>query len=125
VILVKDKGKRFTIAAGELLRLREQALRRQLRLFGSGQPSSTLFAVGQDRALLGHSFEGGRRVSQLDPIDLTSPVVQVSGRATGRSVAIVAGGRVVAVDPVVQGRFWALVPRAKLGGKPPAVFAIP
>jgi len=124
VILVKDKGKRFTIPAAGLLRLREQALRRQLRLFGSGGPSSSLFAVGPDRALLGHSFEGGRRVSRIDPIDLSSPVVQVSGRATGRSVAVVAGGRVVAVDPVVQGRFWALVPRAKLGAKPPLVFAL-
>ena len=99
-------------------------MRRQLRLFRSGQSSSTLVAVGPDRALLGHSFEGGRRVSRLDPIDLTSPVVQVSGRTTGRSVAIVAGGRVVAVDPVVLGRFWALVPRAKLGAKPPLVFAL-
>jgi hypothetical protein len=124
VILVKDKGQRFTIPATGLLRLREQALRRQLRLFGSGTPSSTLFAVGSDRALLGHSFEGGRHVSRLDPIDLTTPVVQVSGRASGRSVVVVAGGRVVAVDPVVQGRFWALVPRAKLGGKPPVAFAV-
>jgi hypothetical protein len=121
VILVKDKGRRFTIPAAGLLRLREQALRRQLRLFGSG---SSLFALGPDRALLGHPFEGGRRVSRLDPIDLSGPVVQVSGRASGRSVAVVAGGRVVAVDPVVQGRFWALVPPAKLGGKPPAVFAV-
>jgi hypothetical protein len=124
VILVKDKGKRFTIPAAGLLRLRELALRRQLRLFGSGAPSSTLFAVGPDRALLGHSFEGGRRVSRLDPIDLSGPVVQVSGRATGRSVAVVADGRVVAVDPVVQGRFWALVPRAKLVGKPLVVFTV-
>jgi hypothetical protein len=124
VILVKDKGKRFTIPTAGLLRLREQALRRELRLFGSGEPSSTLFAVGPDRALLGHSFEGGRRVSQLDPVDLSGPVVQLSGRATGRSVAVVAGGRVVAVDPVVQGRFWALVPRAKLVGKPLVVFTV-
>ncbi|HSS79568.1 MAG TPA: sulfatase-like hydrolase/transferase [Gaiellaceae bacterium] len=124
VILVKDKGKRFTFPAGGLLRLRGQALKRQLQLFGSGESSSSLFAVGPDRALLGHSFEGGRRVTGLDPIDLSSPVVQVSGRATGRSVAVVAGGRVVAVDPVVEGRFWALVPRAKLGAKPPLVLAL-
>jgi hypothetical protein len=30
---------------------------------------------------------------------------------------------VVAVTPIVQGRFWTLVPRAKLGGKPPAVYS--
>jgi GNAT superfamily N-acetyltransferase len=124
VILVKDKGKRFTVPAAGLLRLRRQALRRQLRLFGSGEPGSSLFAVGPDRGLLGHPFRGGRRVTDLDPIELSGPVVQVSGRATDRSVAIVAKGRVVAVDPVVQGRFWALVERAKLGGKPPAVFAV-
>jgi hypothetical protein len=122
VILVKDKGQRFTIPAAGLLRLREQALRRQLGLFGS---SSSLFAVGPDRALLGHSFEGGRPVTELDPVDLSGLLVQVSGRATGHSVAIVANSRVVAVDPVAEGRFWALVPRAALGGQPPRAFALP
>ena len=44
VILIKDKGQRFVIPAAGLEQLREQALRRQLRLFGSDEPSSTLFA---------------------------------------------------------------------------------
>jgi len=123
VILIKDKGQRFVIPAAGLEQLRKQALRRQLRLFGSDEPSSTLFALGPDRGLLGHSFEGGRRVSELDPIERSSPLVQVSGRAAGRSVVVVAKGRVVAVTPIVQGRFWTLVPGAKLGGKPPAVFS--
>jgi hypothetical protein len=124
VILVKDKGKRFVLPVAQLEALREQALSRQLVLFGSGEPSSALFAVGPDRKLLGHSFEGRRRVADLDPIDLSGPLVQVSGHASGRSVALVARGRVVAVAPIAEGRFWALVPRAKLGGKPPTVYAV-
>ena len=115
VVLIKDEGRRFTIAAAALEARREQALRRQLRLFGSGEPLSTLFAVGPDRGLLGHSFEGGRRAAEVDPVRGSGPLVQVRGRAPGaRSVAVVAGGRAVAVAPVVQGRFWALVPRASL-----------
>jgi hypothetical protein len=124
VVLVKDKGRRFVIPVAVLERLRERALRRQLRLFGSGRPSSTLFAVGPDRGLLGHSFEGQHRVTRLDPVDLSGPIVQVSGRASGRSVVVVAGGRVVAVAPIVQGRFWALVPRVQLQNKPPKVFVV-
>ncbi len=124
VILVKDKGKRFVIPGDQLEQLREQALKRQLGLFGSGEPGSTLFAVGPDRKLLGHSFEGRRRVIDLDPVDLSGPLVQVSGNAAGRSVAVVASGRVVAVAPIAKGRFWALVPRAKLGVEPPAVFVV-
>ena len=62
-------------------------------------------------------------MTDLDSIERSGPLVQVSGRATGRSVVVVAGGRVVAVTPIVQGRFWTLVPRAKLGGKPPAVYS--
>ena len=124
VILVKDQGKRFVIPVAQLDGLRDRALTRQLALFGSGEPTSTLFAVGPDRRLLGHSFEGHLRVTDLDPIDLSGPLVQLSGNATGRSVAVVANGRVVAVAPIAKGRFWALVPRAKLGGKPPAVFVV-
>ena len=115
VILIKDGGRRFTVPAAALEARREQALRRQLRLFGSGEPLSTLFAVGPDRGRLDHSFEGGRRLDEIDPVRGSGPLVQVSGRASGaRSVAVVVGGRAVAVAPVSQGRFWALVPRASL-----------
>jgi hypothetical protein len=112
VVLIKDQGKRFAIAQDRLEALREEGLRRQLALFGSGEPSSTLFGVGPDRRLLGRPFEGGRRVTDLDPIDRWGALVQVSGRVSGqaRSVVVVSKGRVVAVDPVAQGRFWALVP---------------
>ena len=121
VVLIKDHGTRFVIPQSRLETLREQALRRQVALFGSDEPVSALYAVGPDRRLLGRSFEGGRRVTDLDPIDRSGALVQVSGRATGRSVVVIAHGRVTAVDPIVQGRFWALVPQASLG----PVYAIP
>jgi hypothetical protein len=48
----------------------------------------------------------------------------VSGRASHtRSVAVVAGDRIVAVAPVVLGRFWVLVPR-KAFRQAPRVYAI-
>ena len=126
VILIKDGGRRFVVASGKLEALRQQALGRQLPLFGSRESTSAFFAVGPDRALLGHPFEGGRRVAELDPLDLSGPLVQVSGHVTGtaRSVVVVSAGRVVAVDPVADGRFWALVPRTALHGARPQVFAV-
>jgi hypothetical protein len=36
-------------------------------------------------------------------------------------VVVVARGRVTAVDPIVRGRFWALVPQGSFG----SVYAIP
>jgi hypothetical protein len=125
VVLIKDKGRRFVVPTANLERLHEQALRREVRLFGTGQPLSTVFAVGPDRKLLGHPFEGGRRVTDLDPVDRSGPVVQVSGRAQGaRSVVVVAHGRVVAVGPVAQGRFWTLVPRNSLQSANFSVYAL-
>jgi sulfatase-like protein len=125
VVLIKDKGRRYVVPAPRLQRLHEQALRREVALFGSGQALSTIFAVGPDRKLLGHSFEGGRRVTGLDPVDRSSPVVQVSGRAPGaRSVVVVARGRVVAVTPVAQGRFWTLVPRNALQNRNFRIYAL-
>jgi hypothetical protein len=124
VILTKDGGQRFTVPTAALDRLRAKALRRQLRLFGSDGPLTTLFAVGPDRGLLGHAFDGSRRVERLDPVRGSGPLVQVSGReGRARSVAVVAGGRVVAVAPVAGGRFWALVPRKALGHAP-RVYAV-
>jgi sulfatase-like protein len=118
VILIKDKGRRFTVPTAALDRLRAKALRRQLRLFGSDGPLATLFAVGPDRGLLGHPFEG-RPVDHVDSVRGNGPLVQVSGReGRASSVAVVAGGKVVAVAPVAGGRFWALVPRKALGHAP-------
>jgi len=126
VVLTKDRGRRFVVAARRLETLRERALSRQLALFGSDEPTATLFAVGPDRGLLGHSLEGGRRVPDVDPVADTEPLVQISGRISGpaRSAVVVARGRVVAVAPVADGRFWALVPHAQLGRATPRVFAV-
>jgi hypothetical protein len=123
VSVAKDHGHRLVVPAAELEARREAALRRQVALFGSDEPVSRLYAIGPNRGLLGRPFEGGRRVTDLDPIDRSGALVQVSGRATGRSVVVVANGLSVAVDPIVQGRFWALVP-----GTAPSrlvVYAIP
>ena len=108
VVLIKDAGRRFVVPANALEARRESALRRQLALFGSDEPAAALFALGPDRGLLGRPFHGGRPVTDLDAIDRSGSLVQVSGRARGRSVVVVANGRVVAVDPIVDGRFWAL-----------------
>jgi hypothetical protein len=124
VILIKDKGRRFVVSTATLEARREEALRRQLRLFGSDQPLPTLFALGPDRGLLGHSFEGRRGVDDVEPAHGNGPLVQVAGRASrARSVAVVVGGTVVAVAPVVRGHFWALVPRKALSHAT-AVYAI-
>jgi hypothetical protein len=119
VILIKDKGRRYTVPAATLEKRREAALRRQLALFGSDQPLSTLFALGPDRGLLGRSYEGRRGVDEVDPVHANGPLVQVSGRASpARSVAVVVGGRVVAVAPVAGGSFWVLVPREAFSHTP-------
>src|SRR3954451_447043 len=87
VVLIKDHGKRFTIPQGRLEALRERALLRQVALFGSDEPNSGLFGLGRYRVLLGRRPAGltvrpGGRV-QLDNLDLSNSVVQVSGRVAG------------------------------------------
>ena len=105
VVLVKDAGKRFVVPAAELEARRERALRRQLKLFGSAEPMSSLYAVGPGRERLNHSIQGRPLDAQLDDIDRSSDPVQVSGvvpEAT-RAVAVVVGGKVVAVAPAAAG----------------------
>jgi hypothetical protein len=63
---------------------------------------------------------------RLDAIDLSGDPVQVSGRVPEaiRAVAVVVGGKVVAVAPAAAGRFWALVPRVRLHGAKPLIYAM-
>jgi hypothetical protein len=126
VVLVKDAGKRFVVPATELEARRERALQRQLKLFGSAEPLSSLYAVGPGRESLNHSIQGRPLNAQLDDIDRSSDPVQVSGglpEAT-HAVAVVVDGKVVAVTPAASGRFWALVPRARLGAAMPLIYPI-
>ena len=123
---MKDAGKRFVVTATELEARRERALQRQLKFFGSAEPMSSLYAVGPGRERVNHWIQGRPLDARLDGIDLSSDPVQVSGvvpEAT-RAVAVVAGGKVVAVAPAASGRFWALVPRARLGAAKPLIYAI-
>ena len=126
VVLIKDAGKRFVVPTAKLEARRERALQRQLRLFGSGEPVSSLYALGPGREQLNHSIKGGPLHAQLDAIDRSSDPVQVSGRVPDatRAVAVVVGGKVVAVVPAASGRFWALVPRARLHAANPLIYAI-
>jgi hypothetical protein len=126
VVLVKDGGRRFIVPTRELQARRERALRRQLRLFGSTEPLSTLYAVGPGRERVNHSIEGRPLQAQLDTIDLSGDPVQVSGRVPGetKAVAVVVAGKVVAVAPADAGRFWALVPRARLHGAKPHIYGL-
>jgi hypothetical protein len=126
VVLIKDGGKRFVVPAHELETKREQALGRQLRLFGSGEPPASLYAVGPSRERVNHSIEGHPLAAQLDPIARSSDPVQVSGRvpAETRSIAVVVEKRIVAVAPAADGHFWALVPRARLGAGNPQIYRL-
>jgi hypothetical protein len=118
VWLLKDSGTRVEAPLADVLAERRAALGRQVALFGSGEPASTLFGVGRYRALL------GRRVGAVPAggavrLDHGRSPLEVSGTVQGVSdVAVAVGGRIVAVDPVYGGRFWALVPQ------PPRAFDV-
>ena len=130
VSVAKDHGRRLVVPAAELEARREAALRRQVALFGSDEPTSRLFGLGRYRALLGRRLAGltvrpGGRV-ELDSLDLSSNLVQVSGRVAGsvHDVAVESHGTIVAVVPAEARRFWALVPGAELSGSSPRLFSI-
>jgi hypothetical protein len=126
VVLVKDGGKRFVVPAPELEARRERALRRQLRLFGSREPISSLFAVGPGRGRANHSIEGRPLPARIDAIDRSSDPVQVSGHVpkSAQEIAVVVGRTIVAVSPAADGRFWALVPRSRLGAGLPKIYRL-
>ena len=126
IVLVKDGGKRFVVPAPELEARRERALRRQLRLFGSGEPISSLFAVGPGRERVNHSIEGRPLPARIDAIDRSSDPVQVSGLVpkSAQEIAVVVGRTIVAVSPAADGRFWALVPRSRLGAGIPKIYRL-
>ncbi len=130
VMVAKDHGKRFVVPPAKLEAKRKAALRRQLALFGSGEPLATLYGIGPFRELLGRRVRGLGELSsahaRLDDLDRSSYLVQVSGRVADavHDIAVSAGGTVVAVVPAADGRFWALVPRASLRGAEPEVYAI-
>jgi hypothetical protein len=127
VVLIKDGGKRYVVPVGALEARRARALRRQLRLFGSDEPPSSLYAVGPGRGRANHSIEGRPLTARLDEIDRSSNPVQVSGRVSVSTpeIAVVVGKRVVAVAPAVGGRFWALVPKARLVAETPQIYSLP
>lgn len=130
VILIKDHGRRFVLPTGELEAKRERALRRQLALFGSDEPTASLYAIGPYRSLLGARVarlrvHPGSHVD-LDELDRSTDPVQVSGAVEGNvhDVAVMAGGKIVAVVPARKGRFWALVPREALESATPQLYSI-
>ncbi len=130
VVVIKDHGARFVVPVAQLEAKHEEALRRQLALFGSDEPVTTLYAVGPYRSLLGrrladlHVRSGGP--VRLDALDRSTDPVQVSGQVAGsvHDVAVTAGGRIVAVAPANQGRFWALVPGRALERATPRLYSI-
>ena len=130
VSVAKDHGRRLVVPDAELEARREAALRRQVALFGSDEPTSNLYGIGRYRRLLGRRLAAftvrpGGRV-ELDSLDLSSNLVQVSGRVAGsvHDVAVESHGTIVAVVPAEARRFWALVPGAELSGSSPRLFSI-
>jgi sulfatase-like protein len=110
VTVRKVSGRVLSAPLRELDRRRYADLRRQLALFGSDEPASSLYGVGPFRGLLGRRVSGAR-VTGFHTRG--SRPVQLWGRAPGaRGVAVVARGHVVATAPVYDGEFWALAPRA-------------
>jgi hypothetical protein len=129
VVLIKDHGRRFVVPVAELEARRKRALRREIGLFGAGEPLASLYGIGPDRGLLGRRVRGLGLVpahAKLDDVDRSSYLVQVSGSvpASTHDVAVAAKGRVVAVVPAADGRFWALVRRSDLRNAEPEVYAV-
>jgi hypothetical protein len=130
-LLVGDH-RRFTADPKALAARRQESLRRQIALFGSG-----LYGIGPNPALLGRRLDeltlqaaGEARATldqaeELEAVDLASEEIParltgtISGDANaGRSLAIALGGRIVAVGRSYSSggaeRFSVLVPESSL-----------
>jgi hypothetical protein len=116
VVVNKDAGERIEAPLADAVRRRRAALRRQLAIFGSRTSPSGLFGLGRYRGLLGRTVPSGSARSprvELDFVQRAAPgLLALGGRvpAEVEAVAVVAGGRVIAVAPVFSGRFWSLAP---------------
>jgi hypothetical protein len=135
-LLVGDRGT-FTADPAELEARREESLRRQVALFGSGAEPQGLYAIGPNPALLGRSVEditvvaGGdaraelEQAADLRAVDLGAEEIpaRLTGRVfgegpSGRDLAVALNGVVAAVarsySSAGEERFSVLVPESAL-----------
>jgi hypothetical protein len=92
------------------------SLARQLALFGWGRPASSLFGIGRYRALLGQRPRIRTGTAGSVRLDRGRSPLEVSGRVDGATdVAVAVDGRIAAVVPVYDRRFWALLPAPATG----------
>ncbi len=130
-----DRG-RFERAPGELVTRREESLRRQLALFGSGDRAPGLYGIGPYPALLGRrvdSFRAGtgdvraelEQAAALAAVNVAAAEIpaRLTGRIVGegpprRDLAFAINGRVAAVassySALGEERFSVLVPESSL-----------
>ena len=124
VVVVKDGGERLSAPLATLGRRRDATLRRQLALFGSKQPASALYGVGRYRALLHRAVDVAPLAVSSGTADVVRQGLGLHVRLTGsaaRAVAVIAGGRVVAVAPVHRRNARLL---ARVFGRPVALVAV-
>ena len=133
-----------------VLEARDKALRRQIRLFGTGATMPVLFGIGPARSILGRSVSrlrvvgAGSASAEIDskPLALLRSLPRgsrfypsqvtgkVSGLGAGRPVAIAVNGRIAGTSATINSagaiRFSILVPEELLhaGRNPVRVFAL-
>ncbi len=140
----------FVRPVAAVLEAREKALRRQIRLFGTGATMPVLFGIGPARSILGRSLSrlrvvgAGPASAEIDskPLALLRSLPRgsrfypsqvtgkVSGLGAGRPVAIAVNGRIAGTSTTINSagaiRFSILVPEELLhtGRNPVRVFAV-
>lgn len=114
----KGSGQEVKASLAALNRRRYATVARRLALFGEHTPPASLFGVGAYRRFLNkrpNIAELAATSRARVVLDSGRSPFEISGRVVGSTrvhdVAVVAGGRVVAVVPVFGARLWALTPR--------------